>query len=171
MDLQEIRTLVDYHYWARDRLMTPVVSLTFDQYTLDLGNSFPSIRDTLVHVFSAEWVWLARWKGISPTAHRTVAEFPDPASLDAVWREHERELHAFVETLSERDLSEPIAYKALDGTPGRQPLWPMLQHVVNHATYHRGQVTTMLRQLKRDPPASTDLIAFYRMRDTSQVTR
>ena len=44
----------------------------------------------------------------------------------------------------------------------RSVLWHMLQHVVNHATYHRGQVTTLLRQLGAAPPKSMDLIAYYR---------
>jgi len=40
----------------------------------------------------------------------------------------------------------------------------MVQHVVNHGTYHRGQITTLLRQMGAAPPKSTDLIAFYRER-------
>jgi uncharacterized damage-inducible protein DinB len=42
------------------------------------------------------------------------------------------------------------------------PLWQMVQHVVNHGSYHRGQVTTMLRQLGSKPPKSLDMIAYYR---------
>jgi uncharacterized damage-inducible protein DinB len=52
---------------------------------------------------------------------------------------------------------------------GASPLWQMLQHVVNHATYHRGQVTTLLRQLGATPPKSQDLIAFYRERHPPTV--
>ena len=44
-------------YWARDRVLDAVAVLTPEQYTRDLGNSFKSIRDTLVHSYSAEWVW------------------------------------------------------------------------------------------------------------------
>jgi uncharacterized damage-inducible protein DinB len=50
----------------------------------------------------------------------------------------------------------------LDGRPGATPFWQMLQHVVNHASYHRGQVTTMLRQMGVAPGRSMDMIAFYR---------
>jgi uncharacterized damage-inducible protein DinB len=52
----------------------------------------------------------------------------------------------------------------LNGTPGRSRIWHIVQHVVNHATYHRGQVTTMLRQLGAASPKSQDLILFYRER-------
>jgi hypothetical protein len=57
-----------------------------------------------------------------------------------------------------------IEYRLLNGTPGRTGFWQMLQHVVNHASYHRGQITTLLRQLGAEPPKSMDMIAFYRER-------
>ena len=56
MTPQELRTLVDYHYWALDRLLAAVERLTPDQFTRDLGNSFPSVRDTLAHLQGAEWI-------------------------------------------------------------------------------------------------------------------
>ena len=55
-----------------------------------------------------------------------------------------------------------IQYTHLDGEPKNSVFWHMLQHVVNHASFHRGQVTTMLRQLGARPPQSQDMIAFYR---------
>ena len=55
-------------------------------------------------------------------------------------------------------------YRLFTGQVGAQPFWQMLQHVVNHGSYHRGQVTTMLRQLEAAPPRAMDLIAFYRER-------
>jgi uncharacterized damage-inducible protein DinB len=54
----------------------------------------------------------------------------------------------------------------LSGQPGSTVFWQMAQHVVNHATYHRGQVTTMLRQLGVEPAQAMDLIAFYRERQS-----
>ncbi|MBI4264959.1 MAG: hypothetical protein HY657_11335, partial [Acidobacteria bacterium] len=62
-----------------------------------------------------------------------------------------------------------IQYRRIDGTPGASAVWKMVQHVVNHASYHRGQVTTMLRQLGAAPPKPMDLIAFYRGRDAASV--
>ena len=55
-----------------------------------------------------------------------------------------------------------IHYAHFSGAPVESVFWHTLQHVVNHATFHRGQVTTMLRQLNAQPPKSQDLIAFYR---------
>ncbi len=61
-------------------------------------------------------------------------------------------------------IARPIEYQGWDGRWQAQPFWQMLQHLVNHGSYHRGQVTTMLRQLDVPPPKSMDLIAFYRER-------
>ena len=164
MNAEDARLLVEYHYWARDRLLTAVEALTPEQYMRALGSSFPSVRDTLVHIYSAEWIWLSRWHGESPTMLLQPAAYPDLATLRTAWDEHRAKLTAFVARLDDRTLHEVIAYRTTDGQPWRQPLWHMLQHVVNHASYHRGQVTTMLRQLGVTPPKSQDLIAFYRLK-------
>ena len=57
-----------------------------------------------------------------------------------------------------------IEFKLLTGQAAASPFWQMLQHIVNHASYHRGQVTTKLRQLGAQPAKSMDMIAFYRTR-------
>lgn len=164
MNLQDCRLLVDYHYWARDRMLDAVAPLTPEQFTRDLGNSFRSVRDTLTHIYFAEWAWHLRWIGQSPTAPLQPDMFADVAALRQAWQEHEAKMRAFLERTGEDGLSRVIEYKLISGQPGASILWQMLQHVVNHATYHRGQVTTMLRQLGAAPPKSMDLIVFYRER-------
>ena len=164
MNLQDCRLLVDYHYWARDRILDAVAPLTPEQFTRDLGNSFRSVRDTLTHMYFAEWAWHLRWIGQSPTAPLQPDMFADAAALRQAWQEHEGKLRAFLERTGDEGLSRVIEYKLISGQPGASILWQMLQHVVNHATYHRGQVTTMLKQLGAAPPKSTDLIVFYRER-------
>jgi uncharacterized damage-inducible protein DinB len=153
---------VDFNYWARDRMLAAVEPLTADQYLRDLGNSFRSIRDTVVHTYSAEWVWYTRWQGESPTAPIPFDKFPDLAGLWTAWRELERSIRGFVDGLDDTALARLLDYRLMNGQPGRSAYWQMIQHVVNHGSYHRGQVTTMLRQLGAPPPKSTDLIAYYR---------
>jgi uncharacterized damage-inducible protein DinB len=164
MNPENVRTLIDYHYWARDRTLEAVHRLTPEQYTRDLGNSFRSIRDTVVHIYSAEWIWLSRWQGDSPTAMLAPEKFPDLASVRTAWRDHEVKMRTFFERLDRDGIGRVIEYKTTDGKTMASVLWQMLQHVVNHASYHRGQVTTMVRQLGAAPPQSTDLITFYRER-------
>jgi uncharacterized damage-inducible protein DinB len=163
MTIDDLRVLLDYHYWARDRLLEAVEVLTPDQFTRDMGNSFRSIRDTLVHIYFAEWVWHMRWQGTSPTGPPIDAEtFHDVASIRSIWTEHERKMRSFLDALGPDGVNRVIDYRNLAGQEGSSVLWHMLQHVVNHASYHRGQVTTMLRQLGATPPKSMDLITFYR---------
>jgi uncharacterized damage-inducible protein DinB len=169
MTRADVQALIDYNYWARDRLLDAVASLLPEQFTRDLGNSFHSVRDTLAHLHAAEWVWYRRWVGESPSALPPADRFPDLASVVAGWRDIEAQLRAYFEPLDDHGLTRVIEYKSVVGVAGAAPLWQMLQHVVNHSTYHRGQVTTMLRQLGVAPPKPMDLIAFYRERDAARV--
>jgi uncharacterized damage-inducible protein DinB len=164
MDLQDLRTLLDYHYWARDRVLDAASALTADQFTRNLGSSFGSVRDTLAHLYSAEWAWYSRWQGTSPTAMLPMDQFPDIASIRRPWTVHEARMRAFLEGLGEPGITRVFEYKAITGQSGSSVFSEMLQHLVNHASYHRGQVTTLLRQLGAAPAKSMDLIAFYRER-------
>jgi uncharacterized damage-inducible protein DinB len=164
MNLADLRTLVDYHYWARDRMYEALDPLTPEQAAADLGGSFASIHDTVVHLYAAEQAWYSRWQGTSPAALLTGDQFPDLASVREAWREHETKMRAFLEELGESGISRVIEFKLLSGQAAASPFWQMLQHIVNHASYHRGQVTAKLRQLGAPPAKSMDMIAFYRTR-------
>ena len=162
MNLSDLKTMLAYHYWARDRLLEALEPLTPEQYTRDLGNSFKSIRDTVAHMHAAEWAWYSRWQGTAVTALLPADRFPDVASARQAWLDMERQVRAFVNGLGEHETDRVFNYTLLNGSAGSSPFWQMLQHVVNHASYHRGQVTTMLRQLGAQPPKGMDMIAFYR---------
>lgn len=167
MTLSDLRVLLDYHYWARDRVLAAAGALTPEQFTRDLGSSFRSVRDTLAHTFAAEWAWYERWQGRSPTALLSADRFPDVPTLQSAWTEHEAKMRAFLDALGDEGVHRVFEYKLLSGQAGATPLGEMLQHVVNHGSYHRGQVTTMLRQLGASPAKSMDLIAFFRERSKS----
>jgi uncharacterized damage-inducible protein DinB len=161
MNQQELQTLLDYHYWARDRMLDAAEKLTADQFGRDLGSSFRSVRDTLAHIYAAEWAWCSRWQGVSPTGFP--ADSPaDVAAIRARWGALESDVRAVLDRMREQGIDQVIEYRMLNGDARSSIFWQMLQHVVNHASYHRGQVTTMLRQLGAAPPQSTDLITFYR---------
>ena len=159
MTLEDVRLLYAYNSWANHRVVDACAPVDTAKSTQNLHSSFSSIRDTLRHVMFAEWLWLERWLGRSPGF--PAEEFPDLASLRSRWQKIEADLNAFVGKLSVADLERVVEYKNTKGHAFANPMWQMLQHVVNHGTYHRGQVTTMLRQLAGTPIA-TDLIAFYR---------
>ncbi|MCA1641972.1 MAG: DinB family protein [Acidobacteria bacterium] len=107
----------------------------------------------------AEWVWLRRWRGESPRAILDPAEFADVESVRSRLAEVARERAQLLAGLTDADLERVVAYVNAKGEEWRYPLGRMMQHVVNHSTYHRGQVVTMLRQLGADAP-STDLLLY-----------
>ena len=162
MNVRDLQTMLDYHYWARDRMFDAIAALTPEQYRKDLGSSFKSIRETATHTYAAEWAWYQRWHGSAPTSLIAADQFVDAGALNAAWRDHEHRMRAFVGGLTEADVDRVIEYKLFSGAPGASPVGQMVQHVVNHASYHRGQVTTMLRQLGAQPAKSMDMIAYYR---------
>jgi uncharacterized damage-inducible protein DinB len=166
MTKQELELLYDYHYWARDRMLNAIDPLPPDQLLCDAGNSFRSVRDTVAHIYSADWVWYTRWTGESPAALLPMEMFPDIASIRSAWTEPEGQVRSFLTGLDASGVDGRFEYKLLNGQPGSAIFWQMAQHVVNHASYHRGQVTTLLRQLGAQPPKPMDLIAFYRERQT-----
>src|SRR5437870_8031857 len=153
----EIQLLYDYNAWANRRCLQAAAKLSAEQFTRQLGSSFSSVRDTLAHIYGAEWIWLERFHGRAPSSLPTATEFQDLASLRERWLRHEEKLLTFVRGLSQSDLDHIMEYKTLRFGIYSNPLWQSMQHVVNHATYHRGQVTTMLRQLGVEP-ILTDLM-------------
>jgi len=167
MTLRDLTTLLDYHYWARDRLLDGLEPLPRDQFTRDLGSSFLSIRDTVAHLHSAEWAWHARWNGQSPSVHLPADRFADVGSVREAWASLEHQVRSFVDDLGEAGIGRVFDYRTLDGSPASAVFWQMLLHLVNHASYHRGQVATMVRQLGARPARPMDLIAYYRSRAKS----
>lgn len=159
--VNETRDLYAYNRWANLRMLEAVDPLDEAELIRDLGSSFSSIRDTLVHMVSADWVWLCRWKGNSPTGVPGSWNLSSLAAVRHRWEVIEDDRSTFLTLLTEQTLSGEIVYRTLSGQQYRAPLWQLMRHVVNHATYHRGQITTMLRQLGWEP-ASTDLVLFHR---------
>jgi uncharacterized damage-inducible protein DinB len=161
MTPEEIRYLFDYNDWANRRSIEGASQLSDEQFIKSLGSSFPSVRDTLLHICSGEWVWLERCQGRSPAAFPEVSKIKTISALRAHWTPQAEQLRAFTQGLIPSDLDRVMEYKTFNFGIYRNPVWQSLQHLANHGTYHRGQVTTLLRQLGAKP-MFTDLMHFYR---------
>jgi uncharacterized damage-inducible protein DinB len=120
-------------------------------------------------MYGAEWLWYQRWTGDLSASMPKYDAWPDLTSIKKAWLDHEVRLRTFVNDGGEEGVSRVYHYKSLAGQPTSSQFWEMLVHVVNHGSYHRGQVTTLLRQLGAQPPKQTDMIAFFRTR--AQVSR
>jgi uncharacterized damage-inducible protein DinB len=163
ISLSLLRELFEYNYWARDRQLQACAAITQEQFLRPMGSSFSSLRDTLAHLVAAEWVWLERWRGHSPTAveaqEYSADKFPTLGAIQERWGAVERGVRGYLATLNEEMLIRPLTYINTQGETWTYPLWQTLLHVVNHQTYHRGQVTTLLRQLGAQAPAIDYLVA------------
>lgn len=160
MNPATIGALYRYTAWANEQVLDAASRLPPADFTRDLKSSHRSIRDTLTHTIWAEWIWLQRWKGVSPTLVFSPADFPDAECLRERFRSVSADRSAFLRDLNAETLLQVVEYTNLKGEIWRYPLWQQLHHVVNHSTYHRGQVVTMLRQLGATAPA-TDLLVYY----------
>jgi uncharacterized damage-inducible protein DinB len=164
MNLAYVQTLLDYHYWARDIILDAVTEVPRDKFLQPVESSFKSLRDTVAHVYAADLVWYNRWLGLPPSGLVAYDQFPDATSIRTAWKDLETNVRQYVINLGDAGVNRTYDYKLLSGAPDTAPFWQMLVHVVNHASYHRGQVTTLLRQLGASPPKQTDMIAFFRTR-------
>lgn len=160
METDRIRSLYEYNRWANDRIFDAVSKLTSEQYTKDMQSSLRSVRDTFVHLISVEWIYLQRVKGTSPDSLWSALDFGTVLILREVWVKLVAEQMVYIVSLTEEQLKTSVTYINLAGEPYSYSLWQILQHVINHSGYHRGQITTMLRQLGVQP-VPTDLLLYY----------
>lgn len=156
----QLRFLFQYNLWADHRTLDACAALTNEQFTRHLGSSFGSVRDTVAHLYGAEWLWNERFQGRLPSGLPPASVYPDLSAVRAKLEEMDHYYIDFVSNLTPQDLERIIHYKNLAGEQCSDPLCQILHQLTNHATYHRGQVVTLLRQLGAKA-VSTDLIRFY----------
>ncbi len=160
MTLQEIKTLHAYNAWANNRVFGNVENLPAEQYMKDMKSSHGGIHGTLTHLVGTEKIWLERFTGnVQPFLKAT--EIPNVAELKKAWERTGYETAKWLGMMSDKKLNEIFEMKTLKGDVYKHIYWQAFQHVVNHSSYHRGQIITMLRQIDAQP-ISTDLIQFYR---------
>jgi len=159
--LDEIRELFAYNRWANRRTLDAVSALSEEARNREVGGSFGSLHKTLIHAIGAEWVWLRRWQGTSPLAMPDEWSSVDLQELRRLWSDVEAEQAAHLAALTADQVATVVRYRNFAGHEYEAPFVQLARHVVNHATYHRGQVTLLLRQLGSEP-ANTDLVRFYR---------
>jgi len=160
MDLETMGALYRYNSWANEQVLDAASRVTEADLIRELKSGYGSIRDTLTHIVWGEWIWLQRWKGVSSTLVFSPADFPNAQSLRERLHIVAAERLAFLRDLSAERFLQPVVYRNVEGEVWSYPLWQQLYHVVNHSTYHRGQVAAMLRHLGA-APAGTDFLVYY----------
>jgi uncharacterized damage-inducible protein DinB len=161
MTHNDIRILFAYNAWANNRIFEALARLSEQQYRSDLRSSHRDLQGTATHLVGAEKLWLSRWTGRPEEGLLAAAEVPSLPALKTVWERVAADTARFVGKLSKERLEANFVYTNTMGEPCSHPLVETLQHVVNHSTYHRGQISGMMRQVGAEP-LNTDLIVFYR---------
>jgi uncharacterized damage-inducible protein DinB len=157
----DISRLLRYTVWANHRIMRSAVTLPVEDFKRDLGGSHGGVRGTLAHTMWAELVWLERWKGVPTPPRIDESQFGNVVELRDRWTVIEEHRQAWFEGLADDAAAGIIRYRTTEGVPYENPLWPLVQHLANHSTYHRGQVMRFLRHLGARPVA-TDMIVWDR---------
>ena len=161
MGTELIRALYGYHRWANRRLFEVAAGLGAEAAARDMGKhwSFPNLTRMFGHIYGADWLWLQRFKGVSPTSVPG-GEFATLDALRTAWDAFETEQRSYVEGLKDADLTRVVSFRNTQGVEGHVALGPLLQHVVNHATHHRSEAAAMITLISGSPPDTG--IATYR---------
>lgn len=155
---------VKYNYWANQRLLEFIAAnCTEEQLQMELVSSFPGIRKTLLHTWGAESIWLMRLQGTSPGTWTWMEFKGTQAELQSQFLENDQHWIDFVESKDENYLQGMFAFKTLDGTEHTSSRSEAIHHCMNHSTFHRGQLVTLLRQAGATKLPATDFIAYCRL--------
>ncbi len=152
-----------YNLWANRLVIEAMLALPTRSLNIEIESSFPTIKETALHMWSAEYIWLERLK-----------QNPEPLWVQGIfiglakemcnnWQRTSNELIDYVTQLDETTLKSYCSYSDRSGYTHTTPVWQVLHHVFNHCTYHRGQLITMLRQAGATAIPGTDFIGFVRM--------
>jgi uncharacterized damage-inducible protein DinB len=161
MTLHEIKLLHAYNSWADQRIFDALEMLTNEQYQKDMKTSHGGVHGALTHIVGAEKIWLSRWVGRPDAAILKSTDVSSLPELKKIWEKVGYETAKFLGGLTDKKLQETFSITTSKGETYTHVYWHAIQHMVNHSTYHRGQIVAMLRQLGVQPPR-TDLILFYR---------
>jgi len=153
---------LNYSVWATAKLSEIIENADESILKKETPSSFPTIEKTILHVWDAELVWLKRLQGESLTSWPSESFTGDREALITGWIDNTIALKDFVESKGEEYLTSTVEYKTMAGKLYSNTVEEIIYHVVNHGTFHRGQIVTMLRANGFTALESTDLITYLR---------
>jgi uncharacterized damage-inducible protein DinB len=162
MNAADLITLYDYNDWATRRILDAAARLAPEQFLAPMALNSGSVRDVLVHVLGAAWIWRQRCQfGEAPTSLPSPADFPTYAVLTERWQSEEAAMRAYVGSLTDAAINAPLVYRSTKGVAYTAILWQILTHVVNHGTQHRAEVAHVLTSYGYSP-GDVDFILYLR---------
>lgn len=161
MNKQYFIELAEYNIWANNIVCGWLENISDEQWNQPILSSFNSIQETVLHIISAENTWLQRFRNEPVVWLQSTYKGTKDEHI-ALWKKTSEDFRLIVENFNEADLTKNLEFKRLNGEPYSMPFYQLFAHVVNHATYHRGQLVTMLRQSGFVNVGPTDLLGYYR---------
>lgn len=169
MAVQDLATLFDYSYWANARLFEVLSRLPEGDLTKSVAGSYGSVRNTLVHMLSAEAGWLDRCGGPPRGPKLNPDDFPTLASVTDRWALVERQMRDFLGALTDAGSDRRIEFVIMPGTaPHVMSIDEMLHHAAIHNVHHRGQIALLLRMLGH-VPGNFDALFYYEEKGAASV--
>jgi uncharacterized damage-inducible protein DinB len=151
-----------YNLWANERIGHLLMAQDESKLNAEQKSSFPSIAKTIFHIWDAEVIWLTRLKGGSLADWPSKKFTGSKADMLQGFIKTSTELLNFVKEKEACFVDEIIVYKSMKGDAYENSVEEILFHLVNHGTYHRGQITTLLHSAGATQMVSTDLINWFR---------
>ena len=155
----DLSSLYTFNTWANARVIEALRTIPESDYEKDQGGGWPSLRATFVHIAGATDAWAERFSGRDAMRLPTIHEVPTLDDAVRVLLAAEEKHRTLLPSYTPERLAGPFTWKNLKGEAKTAPFWIVVRHVVNHQTYHRGQISSMLRRLGHAPKA-TDMVVW-----------
>jgi uncharacterized damage-inducible protein DinB len=152
-----------YNIWANKLLIDSINKLSTEQINTTIQSSFPSIYKTAQHIWFAEEIWWQRLKLVETPVSQAANCNDDFTALCNQWQKQSQQWKEWIDAANDNQLTHVFAY-IRNKEQQKMKVHDMLLHVFNHATYHRGQLVTLLRQLGQDKIPATDFVAWVRLK-------
>ena len=132
-------------HWGDRRVLTAACAITEAEYYAERGFSAGSLHKLLVHAMAAQWMWLSRWNGHDLRRLEDAADYPTRESLLKRWPRVHADFSEFVLAQTARTLAAPLTYHNTRGDQFTLPLGELILHCLDHGTYHRGQINSLIK--------------------------
>ncbi len=145
--------MADYNVWMNRKLYQAAAGLADAERKRDLGAFFKSLHGTLDHILLVDLMFLARFAGEPlPATGLDEVRHDDFGDLHAEREATDARILDWIAGLDRGWLAEALTFTSMiDGKARTLPRWVMVTQMFNHQTHHRGQATTLLKQLGVDP--------------------
>lgn len=153
--------LANYNNWADAHVIDWLTQIDEQQWEQEITSSFNSISHTVLHIVGAKKIWVDFWTKRPDPVYLSSYFNGTKDELISLWQKASEDLRQFIDSYPEEEYNRLIDVIYPNGKKTQLEFWQTLPHFVNHATYHRGQLVTMLRQAGFTNFINTDLFTYF----------